>query len=458
MMSRSSPAWAWSIWGVMIALSAVAAGCGAGSYDALRAEYGRSTPADPDSAEDNERISDSPVLEREALVRAVLARSPSIEAARQAWRAAIARYPQARALADPTLSYSLAPATIASDSVDFGQVIEVSQRFPWPGTLQRQGEVALAVARATREDYATLRLRLALLASNLFDEYYVVERLLVLNEQDQQIIADIVAAAELQYQVGGAPRQHALQAEIERLHVIHHRVVLESRRAVVIAQINVLLRRSPEGQLPPPPEGLDLDPDPLPSGESLQVQALRVRPELRAARLRVQGGRAAVELAERRYFPEIGVRSSYNSMWSNPAHQWMVGVSLNVPIQRGARAAAVEESAARLVETRSHLAHMADDIRLEVESARLRLLEAQHVVRLYEGPLLAAVRHQIDAAHIAYQAGQGSFETLIGAERSLRTLQIEHQGAVATLGMRRTALQHALGHVPGMGSPDEEAP
>src|SRR5262245_2051666 len=48
-------------------------------------------------------------LERAALVRAVLARNPSVEAAREAWRAALARARHDRALPDPMLEYGFAP-------------------------------------------------------------------------------------------------------------------------------------------------------------------------------------------------------------------------------------------------------------------------------------------------------------------------------------------------------------
>src|SRR5690606_33368842 len=115
-------------------------------------------------------------LERDAFVRAVLERNPSLAAAREAWRAALAEVPRARAVEDPMLEYAFAPLSIGARNTEYGQSITVRQNLPWPGTLAFAGEVALASAEARREDYRASRLDLALTASLLFDAYYAVER------------------------------------------------------------------------------------------------------------------------------------------------------------------------------------------------------------------------------------------------------------------------------------------
>ena len=78
-------------------------------------------------------------LKLDELRQEVLRRSPTLEAMESAWRAANSRYPQVTALDDPMFSYSLAPATIGVDRLDFGQKFELSQTFPWPGKLGLRG-------------------------------------------------------------------------------------------------------------------------------------------------------------------------------------------------------------------------------------------------------------------------------------------------------------------------------
>jgi len=439
-------------WWPCVLLSVGLAGCAtaqARRYDGLAAELRRTAASPRAAGGESPDLEGLASLDRIAFIRAVLARNPSIETARQGWRAALAEYPQATAFPDPMVEYSFAPLSIGSDDVSFGQVVGLSQRFPWPGKLALEGEVALAEAEAARESYESTRQRLALMASMLFDQYYAVARTLELNEEHRRLAEDIKAVAEAQYEAGRASQQEPLQAEVELSHVIHQRVVLESRRAVIVAQMNGLLHRRPNQSLPPP-EQIDPGAHEVETSEALYEQARHNRPELRASASQIRGRESAVDLAERQYYPDFGVMTSYNSMWMQPDHQWMVGLSLNIPIQLGARRGAVDQAEARLAQARSRLLSADDEVQVDVERARQRLIEAHHVVRLYRERLLPAARAQIEAARIGYETGRNGFQALIDAERSVRTVEIAHQEAIATLGQRRAELDHAIGRVPGL--------
>ncbi|MFZ1865525.1 MAG: TolC family protein [Polyangiales bacterium] len=394
--------------------------------------------------------SDSP-LQREALVRAVLERNPNLEAARQAWRAALAEHPQARSLQDTRASYTLAPLSIRSSQVRFGQVVKLEQRFPTPGKLRFAGEAALAEAEAKQADYESVRLTLALMASSLFDEYYRATRLVDLNEEHRQLIEDIRASAMVQYEAGRVSQQDPLQAEVELAHIIHERVMLESQRDVIVAQINGLLHQRPELPLPAPPREMEPPVLNVPDTESLQQEAIEGRPELHAAQSELHAADSAVSLAKRNYSPEIGLLGEYNSMWAQTQHQWMAGVSLNLPLQIRSRKGAVEEAEAHTQRAEAELSAMRDEVRVEVDQARKRLLEARHVVRLYQDRLIPAALAQIDAAEFGYETGRNSFQALIDAERSLRTLQVQYEDALASLGQRAAELDRARGVLPVIG-------
>lgn len=424
----------------------------------LDAESGRSDPRPASSPGGRINLEPAPHLERLAFVRQVLASNPSIEAARQSWRAALAEDPQATALPDPTIEYSLAPLSIGSSNVPYGQIVGISQRFPWPGTLALKGKVAIAEAEAARQDYESTRQNLALMASILFDHYRAVSRSLGLNDEHLRLVIDIKAAAEAQYEAGRASQQEPLQAEVEHSHVIHQRIALESRQAVIIAQMNGLLHRSPEQPLPPPAAWTEPAIPDLQASAALQRQALHDSSELLASRALVRAGESAVVLAKRRSYPDFGVKTTYNSLWSESDNHWMIGFSLEVPIQLGARNAATSQARARLAGARARLEAVDDAIRVGVERARQQLIEAGHVVRLYDERLLPAVRAQIEAAQIGYETGRNGFQALIDAERSLRTLEIEHQNAIATYGQRSAELERALGATPGLPQQGGDTP
>jgi outer membrane protein TolC len=373
-----------------------------------------------------------------------------VEAARQAWRAALAEHPQARSLEDTMASYSLAPLSIRSDVVRFGQVVRFEQRFPTPGQLRFAGEVALAEAEAMRGSFEAVRLALALMASSLFDEYYRVTRVLMLNDEHRELIEDIKTTALVQYEAGRVAQQDVLQAEVELAHIIHQRVMLESERKVIAAQINGLLHQRPELELPAPPARITPPSIQVLGTEILQQEGLDNRPELHAARSHLRAAESAVDLAKRDYSPAIGLMGEYNSMWAETEHRWMAGVSLNLPLQIRSRKGAIEEADALAGQAAAWLSSKRDEVRVEVDQARQRVLEAQHVVHLYQERLLPAARAQIDAAEFGYETGRTDFQALIDAERSVRTLEIQYEDAIATLGQRTAELDRARGLIPGV--------
>ncbi len=441
---------------VLLALSV--AGCAHGQrdrVDAMKHALHQAAPQ-PEEAEAAEALfegeTDKP-LEKTDLVRAVLARNPSLESARLAWEAVVAQQPQATALPDPMVSYSLAPASIRSGVVRFGQVVKVEQRFPWPSKLGLAGEVSLSDAEAAQSDYEAVRLDLALLASVLFDEYAKVVRLLELNDEHRELTEDIKAATLAQYEAGRAPQQEPLQAEVELSHVLHEQVLLEADRSVIVAKLNQLLHRPPQTFLPSPARVRFVPVDMGPTAD-LQDQALEARPELKATQSRIDARESAATLTRREFFPDLGLMGEYNSMWQEAQHQWMLGVSLNLPIQIKSRRGSVDEANAELGRARADLEVRSDEVRTEVDRNRRRALEAQHVLVLYQNRLLPAARAQIKAARAGYEAGRNSFQALIDAERSLRTLEIQYEEALAMFAQRSAELARALGETPGLPKGD----
>lgn len=420
-------------------------------YDQARQEI-QQTVREPAAAE---VVLDGPSLDRAALIRAVLARNPSLDAARAAWTAALEEAPQAEALPDPMAEYSFAPLSITSSDVHYGQVISLSQALPWPGKLALRGRMELAMAEVAAADYREARLRLALSASTLFDDYFAIARSLEVTERHAGLVKDIQAIASAQYEAGRGAQQDVLQADVELAHVEHQQVVLHAQRAVTLARINGLLHRRPDASLPPPPAELEHTGEAPRALDALLAIALEQRPELSAQRARIEASESAVKLADREFYPDFRVMGSYNSMWPQTEHQWMLGVGVDLPIWRATRHAAGRGAQARLLGGEAQLAAAADEIRAEVAIALARLEEAQHVLHLYRERLLPSAEAQIEAAQFGYQTGGTGFQALIDAERGLLRLRLEEQLAIATRLQRRAELDRAIGVVPGFV--DEEA-
>ncbi len=444
----------WTATGLGLALAVLSAfGCAfpqTEHYQTLKRDWERADLRTARAALDDDPLAHTPVLERAALVRLVLERNPNVRAARYAWRAALERYPQVTALDDPMLGAGVAPRSIGSSSVDNAPKFDLSQKLPFPGKLRLRGEAAVEEAEAASHDLAAVRLRLATMASLLFDDYYFAARALEINAEHITLLEEFQRIAVVRYEAGRASQQDPIQAEVELTHALHREIVLETRQRVTAEQINALLHRPHARLLPPAPTEALVPRDPADPADRLIEQALEQRPELAAAEARVAAEEARVDLAWREYFPDFTVTGSYNRLWQERDLQPFVGIQLNVPLQVGRRAAAVEEAKARLEQARSQRLAVEDEVRLGVRSGADRLAEARHVVRLFRDRLLPAARDQVDAARSGFETGRNSFLALIDAERNLRNAELGYEETLADLGRRRAELDRALGRIPGL--------
>lgn len=434
--------------GVVCACTGGCASAALPSYATLSAEYRERERSQRAEREETQRALTAPSLTRGALIRAVLQQNPSLEAARQGWRAALARYRQAGSLEDPMLMASFAPLSVASQHRSFGYEVELSQRIPLGGKLAAAEAIAAAETQLAQSDHKELRLKLALIASELYDDYGLSVRSLAIQSQHAALVRALKDNAATAYASGHATLQDALLAEAELAQVEYQQSVYETQRDVSVAQLNALLHRAADAALPEPEPG-PRDQDQPPDVGALD-QLLAQRPDLVSARARVRVASARVSASERAFYPDLTLQASYNSMWQMPEHRFMAGVSLNVPLQRTQRYGAVDEASAMRASSQSEAQSMTDAARAEAAVALRQLQQARNALQLYEQRLVPLARQRIEAARAGFSASQGSFMSVLEAERGLRAAELELELARAVLGKRSAALDRALGRAPAI--------
>jgi outer membrane protein TolC len=431
-----------------VALAGCADGAQARQHDSMVATISR---AESDHAHHGE-ISDAALvvdgrLDRSAVVAAVLARNPDLDAARAAWRAAVAGYPSAVALDDPMARYALAPLGIGS-SLPFGQRIEVSQKLPWPGRRQRRGDSALADAEAARADIEVLRLDLAEAAIDAFDDDYIATRALEINQHHRELLERIENSVIAQYTAGRASQQDPLEARTHIIELDRERLMLETQRRAAVATLNRLLHRRAGAELAPPvlraATATTTTPPAAVSGEPSREHPGRV-----AAEARLRARRAEAEDARLAFYPSFEVMGSYDSMWDAWQHRWMIGVGVEIPLQREKRGGDVERARAEQARAAAELAAVAD--RLDEARARARdaVEESTRALDLYQAQLLPTARQRVDAALAGFSTGQNPFSAVVMAEHQLRDVELAIERARADLDRHLAALERAEGRIPG---------
>ena len=385
-------------------------------------------------------------LSVEALVQAVLQRSPSLPEMVAAWQAASARYPQVTSLDDPLFGTNLAPAGFSR--VGNGYRLEIFQRYQWPGKLRLRGEVVLAEAHAAGRDVDNVREQLIESARDAFYDYYLSYRALEVNAETLRLVREVRSRIEDRYKRGGAVlQQDLLQADVEIGRLREREILLQRQQQVAIARIDTLLHLPPNLPLPPPPKTLAVEGE-LPDPQALLAQALAQRLDLLKLADQIKAAQAAVKLAYREYYPDIDAMAAYDSFWDNPLQRPQVAVRVNLPVRLDKRRAAVAEAEARLAELKAQYARQTDQAGFEVQQAYEQWNESLRIVQLFDKEVLPAARKNVEAARANYAAGRVPFLTLIEAQRSVVGLQDRYYEATADFFRRRTALQRSLTGTP----------
>ena len=354
-------------------------------------------------------------LTEQQLVTLVLQLNPGIAELNAAAQAAAFSVEPAGSLDDPEFSYAFAPQTFGREGQGLNQKIELSQRIPWPGTLAAREKAAQLSALAASEGVGALRLHVVALARGAYAEWYFTHRALEIHESTHELLKELHSVAETRYAAGLALQQDVLQVELEQLHLQRHGLLLAKQREATRAQINALLNRQPEAQVPEP--GPLLAPKNIAPLELLQNYALQAHPELRALDAQIGSHMAQVTVAEKALWPDLRFTAGYNSLWDEADKRPIVGISFNVPLNRSKRKADVDRANWEVRRTQSRLANQRAQLLGELVRARAEVVESLESVQLYENSLLPLADEFLNAALADYQSGAGDFLSVIAAEK-----------------------------------------
>jgi outer membrane protein, heavy metal efflux system len=195
-----------------------------------------------------------------------------------------------------------------------------------------------------------------------------------------------------------------------------------------------------DAELPPPPARLVVARSAEPSLE---------HPRQRAAAARIRARQADVDGADLAFYPDFEVMGSYDSMWDTWQHRWMIGIGIDIPLQRGRRRSDLERARAEQTKAVADLASVTDTLDEGRERARREIDESTKALELYEQQLLPTTRERVDAALAGFTSGQNPFSTVVMAERELRDVELVIERTRADLDRQLAALDRLEGRTPG---------
>jgi len=399
----------------------------------VEAGAGEATPTQPAPADVIAASVDDPRLR--LLLQEILERNPDLAALAATARAASLRTPQVKAMPDPVLSitaFLMSPETRVGPQ--YGTVA-LSQRFPWFGKLPLREQVALADAAGAAARVEARRLQLVTEVRRLAHELAWVDLWEREIEADRSTLMHYEELTRARYTSGVGLQQPIikLQAEITRDET--RLLELSTLRSTLGARLNAMRDRPERTPLPtfelPPVRELQLD------MAALRTAALARRPEFAEvdALLARAGHRA--ELARKDSTPDVtaGIAWTWvgerkdaagraNPPEDNGRDVLALFGSINLPVHRANRAAAVEEAGEERLTAEARRRSITAGIEGDLADLTQKIEDAWRRLRLFEDVLILQARQSLDSAESGYATGTQDALDLLDAERILLEVRI----------------------------------
>jgi outer membrane protein TolC len=375
-------------------------------------------------AEVSEQYADSLLL-NQAIQQARLA-NPMLQAARYRADAAAERVPQAGALPDPMLSFGMRNWVARDWSASApmsANVIQLTQRFPWPGKLGFSEERAERLAEAQLLDAAETEVALYARVKSVYYQLAYIDRSIVIMQNTRELLRNFLEVASTMYAVGSGLQQDVLQAQVAVAQMTEDITVMEQMRIAMAARLNALIGRgatTPIGGLELPPAGEEL---PLP--DALVSLAAERRPALQAAEQRIQAAEAGYRAARRKLYPDIAVTVGYGQR-PDFADLATVMVGVSIPIFAGSRQLPLrrEMEAVRSLE-QARATDLYNETFARLSELRAEAERARTLSDLYTTSVLPQARAAVESALSAYRVGGVDYMTLVANQMTVNRYAIQ---------------------------------
>lgn len=389
-------------------------------------------------------------------IEQALKRNPLLQQSLADYRASLQQRPQVGQLPDPVLAitqYARRPETRVGSQTTR---VTLSQRFPWFGKLKDREQVSMQRSMVLREQH---RAREAELVRRVKDAYYslaYLDRVIEITREDESILEHYETLAQARYAQGGGSLQGVVKLQAQITRAQHRLQLLRSQRVDAEAELNGLLDRSadtPVGSVPlpsPPPDSFEID-------RLLQMGQLS-RPEVQAARHRIEVGRKRIDLAKKGYRPDVSLGASFVNVLrrSDPAgilhppdqngkNIYGLTLGINLPIRRGRHDAAVLEATEETISSRRAYHGLIRQVEVSIRALGFRIQTLREQIDLFQRTLLPQAEQVLLSTEEAYATGRLGVLDLLDSERELFQLRMGLAGLMSDTMKSLAEMERAVG-------------
>lgn len=408
----------------------------------------------------------------DSLIAQAIVASPAIRVAEARVIAARTRISPAGTRPDPTLMAGVINIPISHPSFTADgmtmKMIGVAQTIPFPGKLEARRRTVELEADAAAVALDTVRFAIVRNVKTAYYELAYLDHALTIVKQNEQVLGELVGAAQSHYAVGTGGQQDVLKARVATAQLGETANMLVEQRSATLAALNAALNRPVDTPIGNPdfPTGLThaavaedtrnirfiantlgapVANSPLPSLVELQTLATERNPGLRVHEAMITAQVARVELAQKASEPDFDVSVQYGQRVGLPD---MVTAQISIPLRLHKRAVqdqGVAEARAELAAQEAEHDSGLNDVHATVARLYSEIERNRTQLALYVRAILPQGQASVASTTASYQVGKVDLLTLLDTQTTLFSYETAYYRALADFGAAVAQLEQVVG-------------
>jgi outer membrane protein TolC len=391
------------------------------------------------------------------LIEHAYAHNPSIQQAREAWRATVEEYRVTTGYPDPQLMVTWFPEPIETRLGPQDWNAQISQMIPFPGKLSKAGELVEADARIARLKLDKAIKGTLLAVQESYYELWYIRQAKAVTQHNANLLNHIRKIAETGHADSRTTLTDVVKAQSQTGQLQYDALLLEELEQTEVTRLNGLLNRPPEsavGSLVPPvfqPISADL--------ETIYGLAEANQEDIRMAQVGVEKGDTKVSLARFQNLPDFKVGLFYAGIGEpdvpvqpRDAGRDAIGLQagISIPLWFGKNNSRVDRAIAEKSRARAAKQVSINTVQTQVRTLYFKARNAERVVKLYEMDLVPQAAKSMEIAEVWYREGEASFTDFIETQSVWYNFQLALARATADYGINLARLERVAGtHLTG---------
>ena len=328
--------------------------------------------------------------------------------------------------------------------------ISIKQSYPFPGALTLKANIAEQEVRIAKEKYEiTIRDTVTQLKETFYEWVYLPQAIRITKEH-LNLLKELEAVASVHFRTGKGGFNDIIKAQIKISKLKDALINLEKEKGVVEARLAWFFNIASPFPIEPP-GSQPLIPIGLPAQELINI-AFKHQQELKLLLEEIKKSQMAIELAEKKYYPDLTPGFSYFEDRKGhrvgtvkTSESFETTPDTQPELWFGNNDAYIREARLNYQSLLKKLEDHKQGLRFRVKKFFYDLDKAERAVELYEKSLLPLAQKALEVSIAEYKTGKTDFLSLLDAQTTLLHFGIDYQRALKNHGQTNARLEKLIG-------------